>query len=77
VTIITLGADFMAEIHDMNDKTLVWFSRTLRWSLGAVFISTGIIYYKEGAWPAILFGAVLVVTGFFRPRRCIDDNCQV
>lgn len=62
----------------MNDKALVWFSRSLRWLLGILFVTVGIIYFKDGGWPAILFGAVLLITGFFRPKRCIDENnCDI
>ena len=28
-------------------------------------------------WPAILFGGAFIVSGFFRPRRCMDDGCSV
>jgi hypothetical protein len=55
----------------------VLFSRLLRWTLGAIFIGTGVYYFKDGAWPAIVFGAVMFITGFFKPRRCIEDNCEV
>ena len=60
-----------------NDR-LAWFSRIMRWSLGLLFIGAGIYFYKDGAWPAILFGSVLFVTGFFRPKRCLDeDGCEI
>ncbi len=58
-------------------RNTIWFSRILRWTLGLFFIGVGVWYYREGAWPAILFGAVFIVTGFLRPRRCIDDNCAL
>lgn len=54
--------------------TVLWFSRVFRWLLGALFITAGIIYFNEGGWPAILFGTLILVTGFFRPRRCLDDG---
>lgn len=57
---------------DRSARLTIWFSRTLRLSLGIFFIAAGIAYYKEGSWPAILFGAALVITGFFRPKRCLD-----
>lgn len=57
-----------------NDEKLVtWFSRLLRWGLGGFFVLSGIIYYDKGAWPAILFGSALLITGFFKPKRCIGD----
>jgi hypothetical protein len=62
-----------------NDAMALWFSRILRWLLGAVFIVMGIIYLKQDAtaWALIGFGVIAFVSGFFRPRRCLDDNCQV
>ena len=65
------------EMNKKSDLGLVWFSRLLRWGLGIIFIGAGIAYYNEGAWPALFFGSVLIITGFFRPRRCIDDQCDV
>lgn len=56
-------------------KIVVWFSSLLRWSLGAVAIYFGYAFRAEGAWPAIILGAILVVTGFFRPKRCLEEGC--
>ncbi|MBO9205256.1 MULTISPECIES: hypothetical protein [Niastella] len=56
-----------------NVKMIIWFSRLLRWLLGILFISTGFTYVKEGGWPAILFGTLILITGFFKPKRCIGD----
>jgi hypothetical protein len=56
---------------------VTWFSRLLRWVLGAVFITAGILNAKAGGWPAILFGALIFITGFFRPRRCMGDECSL
>jgi hypothetical protein len=61
----------------MKESSLVLFSRILRWSLGIMFISAGIYYLKDGGWPAIFFGLIMLITGFFRPRRCIDDSCDM
>ena len=55
-----------------EEKMVIWFSRLLRWGLGALFIITGIINNKSGNWPAILFGALIFITGFFKPQRCVD-----
>jgi hypothetical protein len=60
----------------MTDKGLVWLSRSLRWGIGTIFIATGLVYFKEGGWPALLFGGLMFITGFFRPRRCMDDQCE-
>lgn len=62
---------------EISEKTIVWFSRLLRWGLGVFFIATGIFFYKSGGWPAILFGALIFITGFFRPVRCLDDSCDL
>jgi hypothetical protein len=58
----------------MNEDNLARFSTAIRWFLGAVFTTVGIIYVREGGWPAILFGAVMIITGFFRPRRCLGSE---
>jgi hypothetical protein len=57
-----------------ENASLVWFSRILRFGLGGLFVTIGILYFDKGTWPAILFGALIFATGFFRPRRCIDDQ---
>lgn len=57
-----------------SGNIVVWFSRIIRWGLGALFIGGGIYYYHQDGWPAIIFGAVLFVTGFFRPRRCLEEG---
>jgi hypothetical protein len=64
--------------EDNSDTRLViWFSRILRWGLGGLFIWAGIHF--DGYWPAILFGAAFVITGFFRPKRCLEEgsDCSV
>jgi len=61
-----------------NRSAVIWFSRLLRWSLAALFISVGFLYLSEGAWPAILVGLVLFVTGFLTPKRCLDEgSCEL
>lgn len=62
----------------MTDSTLIWFHRILRWGLGLFFIGVGLYYWEQEAWPAMLFGAVMLATGFFRPTRCIgEESCPV
>lgn len=56
-----------------DEKLITWFSRLLRWSLGAFFMVAGIVYARKGGWPAILFGALILITGFFKPQRCIGE----
>lgn len=60
-----------------STKNVVWFSRLLRWILGIVFTTVGILYFNDGGWPALLFGIVFFTSGFFRPRRCIDGTCTL
>ena len=54
---------------------LNWFSSILRWTLGCLFAFVGFKYLHQGGWPAIAFGGVIFVTGFFSPRRCVNDTC--
>lgn len=56
-----------------DEKLITWFSRLLRWLLGAFLMGAGIVYAHKGGWPAILFGALILVTGFFKPKRCINE----
>lgn len=70
--------DLCCNRYRMTDIHLVWFHRILRWGLGLLFIGVGVYYWKDDAWPAVLFGAVMLATGFLRPKRCIGDGeCQV
>jgi len=56
-----------------DEKLVTWFSRLLRWGVGAFFILSGILYPDKGTWPVILFGTLILITGFFKPKRCISD----
>ena len=59
-------------------KVAIWFSRILRWTLGLLFIVVGFYYHDDsGSWIIMLFGAIFIFTGFLRPRRCIDDKCDI
>ncbi|OJY82418.1 MAG: hypothetical protein BGP13_22370 [Sphingobacteriales bacterium 40-81] len=63
-----------------NDKSIrltIWISRLVRWGLGGLFMAIGILYFNKDGWPAILFGAAMIITGFFRPKRCIGDSCEL
>ncbi len=62
---------------DASTTMVIWFSRLLRWSLGLLFAGAGIYYFDKGGWPAILFGAVIFATGFFRPKRCLEEGCDI
>jgi hypothetical protein len=60
-----------------ENKIAIWFSSILRWSLGLLFIFMGYIHSKEdGAWAIWGFGLIILITGFIRPKCCIDDNCK-
>lgn len=63
-------------ITNKEEKLVTWFSRLLRWGLGMLFIIMGIVYFNKGGWPAILFGILIFITGFFKPKRCLD-NCTI
>jgi len=64
--------------NDTRDtRIILWVNRAIRWGLGITFLAIGILNNEEGRWFAIVFGAALVTTGFFRPRRCLEDNCTV
>jgi hypothetical protein len=58
----------------ISNESVVWVSRFLRWGLGSLFIWVG-FHYPDG-WPAGVFGAVLIISGFFRPRRCLGEKCD-
>jgi hypothetical protein len=58
-------------------QQVIWFSRILRWALGGLFIFTGIWYLQQGGWPVIIFGGIIFITGFFKPRRCLDEGCEL
>jgi hypothetical protein len=53
-------------------KQVVWLSRVIRWTLGALFTGIGIFAGYE--WYSISFGIVLFVTGFLKPVRCADEQ---
>lgn len=66
----------MFQSTDSRDTQIViWFSSLLRWALGAAAIYFGYAFRTEGAWPAMILGAILIITGFFRPKRCLEDGC--
>jgi hypothetical protein len=52
---------------DTNKLTFL-FSRYLRWGLGILFVAIGL--YDGTDWPVTIFGTILFITGFLRPRRC-------
>ncbi len=59
----------------INKIPSIWLYRGVRWFFGLLFIGIG-ISFKDG-WPAIIFGAIFIVTSFFKPHRCIDTSCTI
>ena len=60
-----------------NTKLLLWVNRTIRWGMGIAFLSIGMMIKEEGRWFALVFGAAFIISGFFRPRRCLEENCTI
>lgn len=61
-----------------DTKIVLWVNRIIRWGLGITFLSIGILYKDEGRWFAIVFGVALIATGFFRPKRCLEEgSCEL
>jgi hypothetical protein len=60
----------------MSDAVFgTWFSRIIRWLLAAGF---GYIAWKyDDLRIFYLFSAVVFITSFMNPKRCIDDNCNL
>jgi hypothetical protein len=62
------------QLNSQRSTKLVWLQRLFRWGIGGLFITVGIIYFKDGGWPAVIFGTVILITGFLRPRRCLNEE---
>jgi hypothetical protein len=85
VTFVTKKAPAIHLFYGMINKTatrtekwVIWFSRILRWLLGTGLIVLSYQYAKDDyAWVLLAFGVLLIVTGFFRPKRCLDDKCKI
>ncbi len=61
-----------------ENKLAIWFSSILRWSLGLILIFKGFSQSKDdSAWATIIFGIIILITGFFRPTCCINDKCDI
>lgn len=60
-----------------NTKIAILLSSVLRWLFGIVFLTISYVNYgKDGWWILLLFGTAFMVTGFLRPKRCIEDTCS-
>lgn len=75
------AVSFLCEMNLKKEKRttlVIWFSRILRWSLGMLLLLLGYTYAKDDyTWVLIVFGVLLVITGFLRPKRCLDNNCEI
>jgi hypothetical protein len=68
----------MKEGDTKDTRLAIWFSSALRWGLGLLFAGLWFVYRKdEGVLFLLIFGLVFIVTGFIRPRRCVDDHCKL
>jgi hypothetical protein len=63
------------EKYKKDTHLVIWFSRVLRWGFGGIFLWAGLHF--NGGWLVIVFGAVFVISGFFRPKRCLEESCEV
>jgi uncharacterized membrane protein len=62
---------------DLQNRQTAWFSRIVRWLFGGVFICVGILFFNQGGWPVLVFGIVIFLTGFLKPRRCMNNDCTL
>jgi hypothetical protein len=61
-----------------ENKIAIWFSSILRWFLGLLFMIMGFTHFKDDRdWLVMVFGLIIFVTGFFRPKCCIGSNCKI
>lgn len=63
----------------MNEHATDLFSKrasfTIRWLLGVLFIA--IAYTQQDAAVLYFFGGALLVSSFFRPKRCAAGACDL
>jgi hypothetical protein len=50
----------------------IWVSRIVRWLLALLFAY--LAFSNEGLWYLYIFAALLFLTGFFAPKRCIETK---
>jgi uncharacterized membrane protein YphA (DoxX/SURF4 family) len=61
-----------------ENRIAIWFSSILRWGLGLLFMAVGYTHFNDdSAWIIMVFGLIILVTGFIRPRCFINDNCKI
>lgn len=60
-----------------HTKMAILLNSLLRWLFGIIFLAIAYINYgSDGWWILLLFGTAFIITGFLRPKRCIDDTCS-
>ncbi|ULQ50610.1 hypothetical protein [Flavihumibacter fluvii] len=52
----------------------IWLHRIIRISGGLGFIAIATQF--EGSWPLYIFGGIMLVTAFIRPKRCYGE-CEI
>lgn len=57
-----------------NNRWLIFASRMVRWAIGLAFIYFGDGW--KGEWPALIVGVIFFVSGFLKPRGCVDGACD-
>jgi len=58
-------------------KIVLWFNRLIRWSFGGALLFYGITNHDESRWIGLVIGTVVVISGFIRPKRCLEDSCTI
>ena len=63
--------------HDNRETLIVlWINRVIRWSFGGLLLYYGIINHDESRWIVLVIGSVAFISGFIRPKRCLEENGQ-
>jgi len=60
-----------------DTKIILWVNRAIRWGMGGLLISYGIWHTDESRWIGFVLGTAFIITGFIRPKRCLQDNCSI
>ena len=58
-------------------KVVLWINRIVRWSFGGILLFYGLTNQDESRWVGIVIGTVVVITGFIRPKRCLEEKCSI
>lgn len=66
-----------ANFSDNDLQVALWFSRLVRWGFGTAFVLIGAKFIHDDGWPALMIGVAFFISGFFKPRRCIEGECEL